>query len=96
MCSTLGISSEVGEEKSINASSEKDRRISTKNKGSKIQKTRTLMNLASVLKSYDGGNSLDDVDDLDEIQEYFKAKLSIGDRDNILHWWKDRSLIFPK
>lgn len=54
------------------------------------------MNLASVLKSYDGGNSLDDVDDLDEIQEYFKAKLSIGDRDNILHWWKDRSLIFPK
>ena len=96
MCSALGISGEVVEERSINVSSTKDSRGAVKNKGSKIQKTRTLLNLATVLKSYDGGDPPDLLDDSNEIQEYFKSKLVIGDRDNILHWWRDRSLIFPK
>jgi hypothetical protein len=96
MCCTLGIDSNAGEEKNTAATSEKDRRSRAMNRGAKIQKTRTLMNLASVLKSYDGIDSLDNDDGSDEVQEYFKSKLSIGDGENILHWWRDRSLIFPK
>ena len=96
MCSTLCINSNVNEEKNTTVTSQNDRRVAAESRRAKIQKTRTLMNLADVLNSYDGIDSLDNEDDSDEIQEYFKSKSSIGDGQNILHWWRDRSIIYPQ
>ena len=55
-----------------------------------------MLNLTNILQSYDAGNYSDNTDDADEVDEYFKMKLSINNDESILKWWKDRSLIFPK
>ena len=74
MCSTLCINSNANEARNTTVTSEKDSCVAAKTRGTKIQKTRMLMNLAYVLKSYDGIDSLDNEDDSDEIQEYTSSR----------------------
>jgi hypothetical protein len=95
MFSTLGIDEQVEIEQS-RSSVAKDRLVLTNRTKKKTKKPRTTLNVANILHSYDNGNYSDEFDDADEVDEYFKMKLSIGNDESILKWWKDRSAIFPR
>ena len=94
MFSTLGIDEDV-EKEQTRSSITTDRSKKRKTK-KKTKKPRVILNVAHILQAYDGDNLVEDDDDADEVDEYFKMKLTINDDEPILKWWKNRSLVFPR
>lgn len=94
---TLSIDEEVDQEQNQSTTTTDDCVLVNKKKTKrKTKKPRIVFNVASILQSYDIDNCSDDNDDSDEVDEYYKMKLSINNNECILKWWKERSVIFPK
>lgn len=97
MFCTLGIDEEV--EKEQNRSSiitDRVNSISKRKKKRKNKKRRITLDVSHILQAYDADNHVENDDDDDEVDEYFKMKLVIDANESILNWWKNRSLVFPR
>jgi hypothetical protein len=98
MCVTLGIDNEVdGQQGQLPKAT--DQRVSSngKSKGKKTTKKRRTnlsLSVTNILKSFDSPDDIDE--DTDEVDEYFRSKMTIADDEPILRWWKNRSLVFPR
>lgn len=96
MFSTLGIEQEIEQEQDLVPVSADRSIISNKRKTKKSKKPRVSLNVANILQSYDSNNCFDESEESDEVDEYFRMKLSINPDESILKWWKNRSTIFPR
>ena len=79
--STLGIDEEVKQEQD-QSSATTDNIISMNKR--KTKKLHITLDIANILQLYDADNNLDDADNADEVEDYFKMKLSINDDESIL------------
>lgn len=94
---TLGINDEVGKEENRSADSTNQPNSMQKKVKKQTKKQRIGLDVHNILQSYDADNYAENLDDdHDEVDQYFKMKLSIKENESILQWWKDRTLLFPR
>ena len=100
MCVTLGIDNEVDRQQG-QLPKATDQRVfsngkSKAKKTTKKRRTNITLSVTNILKSFDSPDGDDIDEDTDEVDEYFRSKMTIVDDEPILRWWKNRSLVFPR